>query len=282
MSDIINLEIDEKNKVTVHLHGATITSFFSEGQEILFVSEKSVFDNKKAIRGGIPVVFPNFGPWACGPQHGFARTKKWSVKPAICSGPPVPEADQSQEITLILTDDEATRAIWDFKFELWYIIKLTKGQLETRFIVRNTGDKEFDFTSLLHTYIRLDNVDNATVSNLVNLEYTDKVKQGILVKENNELVKITGETDRVYYTTPNTHTIITGNENKLNIVIEKDNFPETVVWNPWIEKAKSMADFGDDEYKKMICVEAGYLKERYVVKPADAACMVQKIIVQKA
>lgn len=188
--------------------------------------------------------------------------------------------EPKREITLILNDDEETRAMWNFKFELWYMIIFKKGYLETRFIVRNTGDEQFDFTCLLHTYIRLDNVENASVSNLTNLEYSDKVKQGTLVKEKDELVKISGETDRVYYSTPNTHVIKTGNENKLNVTIEKENFAETVVWNPWIEKAKAMADFGDEEYKKMICVEAGYLKERCVVKANDAACMVQKITVQ--
>ena len=56
-SDTVELILNEKNKVTVWLHGATITSFISNGEEIIFVSKNSIFDNNKAIRGGIPVVF---------------------------------------------------------------------------------------------------------------------------------------------------------------------------------------------------------------------------------
>ena len=37
------------------------------------------------------------------------------------------------------------------------------------------------------------------------------------------------------------------------VVIHKKGFPDAVVWNPWIDKAAGMADFGDDEYKVGNC-----------------------------
>ena len=51
-----------------------------KGQELIFVSPKAVRDGTKAIRGGIPICWPSFGPWSEGPQHGFARTSRWEVE----------------------------------------------------------------------------------------------------------------------------------------------------------------------------------------------------------
>lgn len=276
MSDTVELSFGDNSKFTVHLHGATITSFVSNGEEILFVSKNSLFDNKKAIRGGIPVVFPNFGPWSLGPQHGFARTKRWAIKKAQET------TSNSSSLTLMLTDDEETRKAWNFKFELEYVLILTETSLTTNLVIHNKDEKQFDFTSLLHTYLKLDNVCNAKVTDLAGSEYIDKVNNGVILKETNESVQLSGETDRVYAATNNTHKVITGNANKLNILIRKNNFPDTVVWNPWIEKAKGMSDFGDEEYKTMICVEAGYVNNRYELKPNKSVTMGQEIIVQKS
>ncbi|XP_006823154.1 uncharacterized protein LOC102810077, partial [Saccoglossus kowalevskii] len=81
-SDLVVLDRGDNVCVTVHLHGATVLSWQCCGQEWLFVSKQAVYDNKKAIRGGIPVVFPNFGPWDLGPQHGFARISRWTLSQA--------------------------------------------------------------------------------------------------------------------------------------------------------------------------------------------------------
>ena len=51
-----------------------------DGEEMIYLSSKSAMDGSKAVRGGIPICFPNFGPWKAGPQHGFARTSyDWKI-----------------------------------------------------------------------------------------------------------------------------------------------------------------------------------------------------------
>lgn len=76
----------------------------------------------------------NFGPWSLGPQHGFARTKRWVVKK------PAENTGGSCSLILSLTDDEETRKMWDFKFELEYILTLSKGKLRTSLVVYNNGN----------------------------------------------------------------------------------------------------------------------------------------------
>ncbi|XP_035662658.1 putative glucose-6-phosphate 1-epimerase [Branchiostoma floridae] len=255
VKDIVTLVLDKDHKttVTVHLHGATVLAWKAQGKELLFVSDRAVYDNKKAIRGGIPLVFPNFGPWALGPQHGFARISRWKLEQK-------PEKDDSGAMTAVftLTDNKDTRKMWDHKFKLTYTLHLTEKTFKTTLKVDNTGAETFTFTTLLHTYFRTDDITKATVSGLKGLEYEDKVRGDGKFTEDRELVTVAEEVDRTYASTPNSH-IITGVIGGGKVHMEKTNLPDTVVWNPWVDKAKAMGDFGDDEYPSMLCVEAGHV-----------------------
>lgn len=270
-NDKIELILDDQNKAVIYMHGATITSWSSKGQEVLFVSKKSVFDNKKAIRGGIPVVFPNFGPWSDGrPQHGFARIKRWSVK----NGPSRLD-DESVSMSVTLSDDAETHALWPHQFELVYVVTLRKDSLKTSLTINNTGPVEFDFTCLLHTYFLVDDVANVRIANLKGVKYTDKVLKTSDELESRDVVNIDQEVDRVYVSTPSGQTLTAGGN--VTRRVEKENMPDTVVWNPWSEKAKAMADFDDEEYKTMVCIEPGYVNERYVLKAGQSVTMGQLI-----
>ncbi|RRT42600.1 hypothetical protein B296_00033249 [Ensete ventricosum] len=66
-------------------------------------------------------------------------------------------------------------------------------------------------------------------------------------------------------------------EKKQTFVLRKDGLPDAgmsrlsfcMVWNPWEKKAKSMMDFGDDEYKHMLCVEAAAIENAITLKPGE-------------
>lgn len=261
MSDIVELQSPDGDHATIQLHGATVTSWKCKGREMLFVSEKAVFDKKKAIRGGIPVVFPNFGPWSLGPQHGFARTSQWHI-----SQHPKEENGETRAV-FSLEDSESTRQMWDYKFRVLYEVTVGKQHLKTTITVENKDEKAFAFTTLLHTYLRVPDVTQTTVSGLKGLNYVDKVLGGKTFTESNEPVKINGFTDRVYQNSPSEHKITNVGSQNCHVTLWKENFPDTVVWNPWAQKAISMADFGDDEYPNMLCVEAGYVSKPFVLEP---------------
>ncbi|XP_054754519.2 uncharacterized protein LOC129260578 [Lytechinus pictus] len=249
-----------ESAATVQLHGATVTSLTLNGCDRLFLSEKAVFNNKKAIRGGIPVIFPQFGPWDKGAQHGFARITPWVLTDK--------QTDPKKEVlcTFELEDNLETRSIWNHKFKVKYTVSLQKKNALFDFNVTNTGLEKFDFTCLLHTYFRVDDIANVSITGLNGLEYVDKIRGGATFTEDRELVTVDGNYDRVYKHTPNKHEI-RNTIDGATIVLEKNNFPDIVVWNPWAEKAKQMSDFGDDEYTKMICVEAGYVSTPVTLQP---------------
>ncbi|XP_071492786.1 uncharacterized protein [Diadema antillarum] len=257
---------------TVQLHGATVTSLILNGAERLFVSEKAIFDNKKAIRGGIPVVFPHFGPWEDRPQHGFARTAAWELTDK--------QTDPKKEVTCTFTLEESpeTRTLWNHKFKAKYSVILKKKDAVFDFSVTNQDLNPIEFTCLLHTYFQVDDVTKVTVSGLQGLEYVDKVRGGGTFTEDRELVTVSEQVDRVYKNTPNVHEI--GNTiDGATITLTKLNFPDTVVWNPWSDKAKQMSDFGDDEYTKMICVEAGHVSRPVVLQPGEAFSATQIVAI---
>src|SRR5271157_5246194 len=91
----------------VYLQGAHVTHWTPRGQRpVLFVSPKSLFTPGKAIRGGVPVIFPWFGPRSDGlpgPAHGFARSMEWAIEAARLRN------DGKVEITLALAPNDATR-----------------------------------------------------------------------------------------------------------------------------------------------------------------------------
>jgi len=255
----VRLVLEESTYVCVNKFGATITSYVSGGKEILFVSSQAVFDNKKAIRGGIPVVFPNFGPWACGPQHGFARTSMWEL-----AEPPTAPAG-SVCLALALRDTEATRALWPHAFRVVMVLTLSAACLTQTLSVTNTGEEQFDFTALLHTYLRCP-VGTARVEGLHGLRYTDKAQGGQEAQEERDTVTVHEFTDRVYADTPDRLVVVHADG---ALAITKSGFPDAVVWNPWAEGAQSMGDFGDAEYHEMLCVEAGAVCKRVFLGPSE-------------
>lgn len=248
--DIAVLDRGQGTRVVVHLHGATVLSWTCRGKEQLFLSSKSVFDNKKAIRGGIPLVFPNFGPWSLGPQHGFARIKRWTL-----AKPAVKKDNGDVTATFQLEDDDETRKMWNYKFRVEYTLTLSETSLVSSMVIHNTGSSSFDFTCLFHTYFRVADIKEASVVGLQKLKYVDKVRGSSEFVEDKEAVTLDGNYDRVYKNSPATVCIQSGHKPCMRITTS--NLTDTVLWNPWEEKAKEMADFDDDGWHYMLCVEAG-------------------------
>ncbi|KAF7597291.1 hypothetical protein BBP40_008134 [Aspergillus hancockii] len=258
--------------VTVHLYGATVTSWkLANGEEQLFVSEKAHLDGSKPIRGGIPVVFPVFGPppqnhpTSSLPQHGFARNSTWEFlgKSSSESLGKDRSGDDSVKLDFGLSRpmlNEEFQKAWPYDFGLVYSVTLTKESLETSLQVQNKGSQNFDFQILMHTYFKIEDITDICVKGLESKTYVDKTQNAAVVTETSSAIEINQETDRVYQSLdPKVPIIVSSaSDDEPIFSISREGLNDVVVWNPWLEKAKGMADFGPDEaYKNMICVEAG-------------------------
>lgn len=235
---------------TIALQGATTTGYEPSGSApVLWISRASHYAPDRAIRGGIPLCWPWFGPHPSDPskpQHGFVRTRPWTVLGASVA------ADGATEVRLGLDDSAETRALWPHAFRLALTVQVG-ASLHVALDTHNTGDEPFTFTGALHSYFDVADATAITIDGLDRCSYVDQV-DARRVKLQQGPVTISAETDRVYQDTTATCTIDDPTRGR-RIKIAKEGSRSTVVWNPWRDKAQRMADFGDDEYLRMVCVE---------------------------
>jgi glucose-6-phosphate 1-epimerase len=147
-----------------------------------------------------------------------------------------------------------------------YRLILREKELHFNLGVLNTGVETFSFTILLHTYFKVPDVRKCQISGLRGCAYSDKVRDGVTFLEERDVVTVSEFTDRVYADTPSEH-VITNVVSGRKMRMVKNNLPDTVVWNPWAESARALADFGDEEYPNMICVEAGRVSSPIHLNP---------------
>ncbi|KAM7267669.1 hypothetical protein ACFE04_009835 [Oxalis oulophora] len=258
------------SSVEVYLYGGHVTSWKNDhGEELLFVSSKSIFKPPKPIRGGIPLCFPQFGNLGPLEQHGFARNRLWSIDN---DPPPFPTGTSSKAfIDLILKPSEDDLKIFSHSYEFRLRVALGPGgdlMLTSR--IRNTGadGKPFSFTFAYHTYFSVSDISEVRVEGLETLDYLDNLQNKERFTEQGDAITFESEVDKIYLGAP-TKIAILDHEKKRTFVLRKDGLPDAVVWNPCDKKAKAMADFGDEEYKYMLCVEAAVVEKAITLKPGE-------------
>ncbi len=238
----------------IYLHGAQLTSWQPAGAEqVIFLSQHSQYGPGHAIRGGIPVCFPWFrnkedDPKA--PSHGVVRTKAWQLD-AVES--------QGQEVTVSLStaSDEATRAWWPHDFRL--VHRLTVGAvLRQELVVSNPGTTPLRFEEALHTYYHVGDAEAVRIHGLDQGRYLDNNDHNREKQQEGDIV-FTAPTDWAFLDTSKAVEILDPVMHR-RILLEKENSRTTIVWNPWIAGAQSLADLGDDEWRGMACVEASNIR----------------------
>jgi glucose-6-phosphate 1-epimerase len=269
--EMVRLEVTSRlAEAHVYLHGAHITHYRPAGQSaVIFTSEESKYAPDKAIRGGVPVIFPWFGPHAERkdlPMHGFARTMEWEVEALE------KRHDETIELVLRLVADDVTREVWPHDFVLRHRIFIGR-HLEMALEVENWSKGPLTFQEALHTYLAVRDVRQARVTGLAGIEYLDKVEGFRRQTQEAEPIAITGETDRVYLNTTGV-CIVDDPVGDRKLRVSKEGSATTVVWNPWVEKAKAFTDFGDDEWPKMLCIEtANAFENTITLGPGEAHVM---------
>ena len=258
----------------IYLHGAQVTSWRPVGsEEVIFVSGHSRWEDGKAVRGGIPVCFPWFrakADDAKAPAHGFVRTREWELLTIAQEG-------NSVVVTLETASDEASRRWWPHEFRLSYRITIGAA-LQLELTMTNTGSTRLKFEEALHTYHRVGDAREIRVAGLDGVRYLDNM-EGNSEKTQAGDVKLARATDNAYLNTKGAAELIDPLLRR-RIKTEKKSSLTTVVWNPWMEGAKALADLGDDEWTSMACVEASNILANAVsLDPGEEHTMTATITV---
>ncbi|KAL6888429.1 hypothetical protein ACP4OV_009455 [Aristida adscensionis] len=253
----------------VYLYGGQVTSWKSNfGHQLLFVSNKAYFKPPKAIRGGIQVCFPQLGNHGVLEQHGYARNRFWSIDE---NPPPFPFTSSNCHIDLILKPSQEDLKIWPHSYEFRLRVALSpRGDLILISRIKNTSSdgKPFQFTFAYHAYFSVSDISEVRVEGLETLDYLDNLQSKNRCTEQGDSVVFESEVDKIYLSSPQKIVII-DHEKKRTFVLRKDGLPDVVVWNPWDKKAKAMPDFGDEEYKNMLCVGAAAIEKPITLRPGE-------------
>jgi glucose-6-phosphate 1-epimerase len=251
----VRLRLSGGDAMMVALHGGHILSWCTaDGIERLYLSPRAVFDGRTAIRGGVPVCFPQFNTRGPLPKHGFARNLPWALEP---QGPGAPDT-----LLLALRDSEATRALWPAQFEARLRVQLAPGRLRVGLEVVNSGASPWTFTAALHTYLRVDDVTQARLDGLAGAAAWDAVAD-LRYTQDNRPLRFGEEFDRVFSTPPGangqnaTGAWLTLAQPAGRLAITHSaTATETVVWNPGPHLCATLADMPADGWRHMLCVEA--------------------------
>lgn len=265
----------------LYLQGAHLTHWQPAGQKpVLFLSERSFFAPGKAIRGGIPIIFPWFGartatptsPRTDGPSHGFARTEEWQLAFAALAG-------DDLHLSLTLGPSDTSKALGFDRCQVGYQIVLG-AELRLQLTVANLADAPLHFEEALHTYLAVGDAHQVAIIGLSDTEYIDKTDGFKRKRQKESPLKLTGETDRPYL----------DNQNPVNvddpvlhrrITVDKSNSKSTVVWNPWSEQAAKLADMTPTGWLEMTCIEtANVADDAITLAPQQAHTMEAHIFVE--
>ncbi|CAL9123160.1 unnamed protein product [Musa textilis] len=267
--DQVVLRVPRGASARVSLHGGQVVSWKNErGEELLFTSSKAMFKPPKAMRGGIPICFPQFGNCGSLEQHGFARNKMWSID---YDPPPLRNDDDKEKVSvdLLLKPSEDDLKCWPHCYEFRLRVSLaTNGVLTMISRVRNINGKPFSFSFAYHTYLSVSDISEVRIEGLETLDYLDNLCQRKRFTEQGDAVTFESEVDRIYLGSPNVIAVL-DHEKKRTFLIKKKGLPDVVVWNPWEKKSKSITDLGDEEYKQMVCVDGAVVERPITLKPGE-------------
>lgn len=248
------LRFSEQAQAEIHLQGAHLTKWLdTAGRENIFNSSTAVYQASVPIRGGNPIIFPQFGPGEMS-QHGFARNSVWQVVDAEIT-------DAATVLTLELKPEDVEysyRQQWPHDFVLTAVISLGKT-LKTQLYVHNPNPYDLSFTLGFHTYLAVDDINSVEIGNFSNLEYMDNLRERRIFTETRNPITVSEFIDRRYQNVPATLTI-NDKSSKRVILMQTKHCKDAFVWNPWLEAEKKLADLAPNSYQKFVCVEPGNMQ----------------------
>ena len=258
---VVRLSLANGDTAVVALHGAQVISWSTAAQgEHFFLSPRAVWDGQAAVRGGVPICFPQFNQRGPLVKHGFARNLPWVLESAHRN-----ESGDHAQAIFLLKDDERTRAWWPHGFEARLIVQLAKGSLRMTLDLHNTGSDAFSFTGALHSYLRVNDVAQLSLEGLDGLARWDAVRDLRNVQQG--AIRFDGEYDSVFASTDRPM-VLRDLSGGASLIIENSaSWGNVVVWNPGAKLCAHLKDMPEDGYRTMLCVEAACVDEPVTLPP---------------
>jgi glucose-6-phosphate 1-epimerase len=266
----LRLSLPDGDSAVVALHGAQVVSWVAQGRERLYLSPRAVWNGQAAIRGGIPVCFPQFnqrGPQPGLPKHGFARQLPWAPGPASL-------ATDNASLSLALDHLCASAWGWTLPFQATVTVTLTPGSLQVALAVAHTGAAEqtLAFTAALHSYLAVDDIGRVQLHGLQGQSEWDALSD--VHRRVPGPLSISLEFDRVYSAAPQPLALQDGTQ---RLQVAQGGFDQTVVWNPGPDLCANLPDMPPDGFRHMLCVEAACVDAPVALPAGGSWCGWQRL-----
>jgi glucose-6-phosphate 1-epimerase len=264
----VALEAPDGARAVVLLHGGHLVSWTpAGGEEQLYLSPTSRYGEGQSVRGGVPVIFPQFAARGTLPRHGLLRTRAWTLDEALVRG-------RHAQAVLRFSADAETRRLWPHTFDAEITVSVGGRQIDIELAVANTGDTAFEFTAALHTYLRTADVLKLQLEGLQGVRYEDSLT-GQWQQQWGDVLTVVTEVDRIYQDVTRTLTL---RELGRRVDIDASGFPDAVVWNPGAEKSAQLKDMPADDWRNMLCVEAARVLEPALLQPGEEWSGMQTLV----
>lgn len=242
----------EGDTAEVALAGAQVLSYVRAGRDVLWTASQARYEADQPVRGGVPLVFPWFGPHPqdpAGPAHGFARNRTWRLV----------HANETPEVVLELADDETTRSAWPHSFRLRCSVVLG-ARLRLGLTVENTGEQPFSCEQALHTYFAVGDVESASVHGLEGVPCTEQATAPETGWDPEQPLRFRAETDRVFQGVPERIELRAPALGR-TVVLETTNARSAIVWTPWQARAAQLSQLTGDDWRHFCCIESANVRE---------------------
>ncbi|HEY8607732.1 MAG TPA: D-hexose-6-phosphate mutarotase [Noviherbaspirillum sp.] len=210
------------------------------------------------LRGGIPVCFPQFSGRGSMLKHGFARGLAWRREN---------DGAAAHAVRLSCEDGALSRAHWPHAFRVELGVALAEDAVTVTLEVHNRDARPWTFTCALHTYLRVDDIRDCRLLGLQGVNYQDATDGNREKTQQEEALAIAAELDRVYLAPPPELQLVEPAVPAL--AISQQGFADTVVWNPGPDNARRLADFPDEDWLRMLCVEAAHAAAPVSLQPGE-------------
>lgn len=264
MPKVIMRHIPSSQQVEVYTYGAAVTSWTTRGEDHLWLSDTNKWEvGGKAIRGGIPICFPQFGPYGDLVQHGFARVSDWEIRRTTVND------DGSVSAIFGLDNGMGQDPVskWPYKFDAEYMVMLSFSGLETKLTITNKDDKPFSFTSAFHNYFKTTDVKDSRVFGFENKKWLNRLEDDKEMGPQEDTgagILLTGETDRIYLDAPEELAVFDFASLKVLKIKKTSTLPEATLWNPY------GAEGADPGWKQFLCIEPACIQSPAVLQPGES------------
>jgi glucose-6-phosphate 1-epimerase len=266
----VRLSAPNGASATVTLHGAHVVSWLSPaGVEQLYLSPNTRFESGQAIRGGVPVVFPQFNTRGVLPRHGFARTCRWALveeAEAADGANAQAKAADACSVTLALQSHKVIKALWPHAFGCQLTVALQDERLVMTLAVSNLGAEAFSFQAALHTYLAIGAIESVQLHGLDGSVFEDCTEAGRNQTRRHTPLQAFEAIDRIYFNAPPQLQL----QSALGQAeLQHSGFADLVVWNPGGAAAASPPDLPRDGFRHFLCVEAACIGQPVELAPAQ-------------